>query len=498
MHQPPLPILRVSAPKLSARVSTELVASTVARLIACGEGESQSDLVRITGLARTTVANGLDVLKQCGVIRLGGLRPTPGRGRPADRLEIDPHFGVILVAELEVSRAKIRIHDLAQRELAASEIPIDPGSGPLLALSSISAELERLFAGLPGGHGPAQVLVIGLPAPLDHERGVVIKSEQLPDWDGFPVADVLTDRLGCPTVVENDVNLKALGEARALSVDQGPLIYIDFGAVIGAGLVTKTGELHRGADGAAGDIGHIRVFGADHALCECGSIGCLEAVASLPALLRIRQSMCDDDGSAPINMDRFEFDIGHREEVATKLVRQAAGMVGEVVISLVHFFNPARVVIGGRMARASDEVLASVRSAVYCRAGSVAARSLTVSHPALGESSGIAGGLVLGIEAALDAVTLRAVRPAFGVAQREARGTAPRYRKQTMGAHNSQPACSDSVGAIVDHIDARSRSDLMKRRVGAPARCSEPVEVTLTRPPSEHSKKPGHASTGRS
>lgn len=423
----------MTAPHLSARVSPEVVASTLARLVASGEGASQADLVRVTGLARSTVTNGLDTLHACGVIRTGGLRPTPGRGRPADRLDINPGFGVILVADIGTQSARLSIHDLGQHTLAAEMMPVDLSDEPAAVLELISVKFEELFRQLPRPHGPARVLVVGLPGPVDVQRGVPVKPPIMPGWDGFPVSDFLSERLGCPTLVENDVNLRALGEARALPVDQSPLLYIKVGTGIGGGLITVAGELHRGADGAAGDIGHVRVPGADHAQCVCGNIGCLESVASLTAMLRVRQAMGGFDSRVPASVEELENDIRAGDQVSLKLVRQSAAMIGEVVVSMVHFFNPARVVIGGTTTDSCDDLLAGIRSVVYRRALPLATRRLSLCHPILGELSGTAGAVVLGIEDALDSATLgAAMRPRF--ATHLARVDAGDEYRQTIGA----------------------------------------------------------------
>ncbi|GGM62868.1 hypothetical protein GCM10010489_37940 [Microbacterium saperdae] len=107
----------------------------------------------------------------------------------------------------------------------------------------------------------------------------------LPSWDGYPLVATLRERLEVPVILENDVNLRALGETRSRPPEQGPVVYVKVGTGIGAGIVNADGTILRGADGAAGDIGHLRVIDSD-ALCSCGGRGCLEAVASAGAVGR--------------------------------------------------------------------------------------------------------------------------------------------------------------------------------------------------------------------
>ncbi|HTF49224.1 MAG TPA: ROK family protein, partial [Pseudonocardia sp.] len=235
--------------------------------------------------------------------------------------------------------------------------------------------------------------------PVDGRRGVPVRPPIMPGWHGYPVTTRLRRSFGCPVLLENDVNLRALGEARALPADQAPLLFVKVGTGIGGGLITSAGVLHHGADGAAGDIGHIRVRGAPDVRCVCGNIGCIEAVASASAVARRLSESLPGAEVATINDVRALVSQG--DPTAVALIREAAGLIGEVVATLVHFYNPARVTIGGSVAAASDELLAGIRAVVYQRALPLATRNLVLANSVLGEYAGVAGGTVLGIEQVL-------------------------------------------------------------------------------------------------
>src|SRR6516162_4075170 len=118
MHERSKRSLRLSVPAVSARVSMESVASTLARLIASRAAVTRADLVRVTGLARSTVTAGLEMLQEAGVIENVGVRSTTGRGRPPEDLGLSPSFGLILVADLGVRFARLSVHNLSQEMLA--------------------------------------------------------------------------------------------------------------------------------------------------------------------------------------------------------------------------------------------------------------------------------------------------------------------------------------------------------------------------------------------
>jgi predicted NBD/HSP70 family sugar kinase len=391
------PPLRLSAPALSARLDGPVTLSTLARLVASGAAVSKADLVQAAGLARTTVSNGVDALLGRGVLRVVGTRPTPGRGRPADRLALSPQGGHVLIADLGAHGVHLAVVDLSQTVRAHVHVDVDVAKGPDAVLDAVESHLQALRAPLLRGSDPAPVraVVIGVPGPVDDQHGIPVRPPIMPGWHAYPVATRLRRTFGCPVLLENDVNLRALGEARALPADQAPLLFVKVGTGIGGGLITSAGELHHGADGAAGDIGHVRVRGGPDVRCVCGNVGCIEALASASAIARLL-----GDGVTVADVRAL---VSRGDPTVLRLVREAAELIGEVVATLVHFYNPARVTIGGSVAAASDDLLAGIRSVVYQRALPLATRNLVLANSVLGEFAGVAGAAVLGIERVLSA-----------------------------------------------------------------------------------------------
>jgi len=388
----------LSAPVLSARLDGPVTLSTLARLVASGAAVSKADLVQAAGLARTTVSSGVDELLDRGVLRVVGTRPTPGRGRPADRLALSPRGGHVLVADLGAHGAHLAVVDLSQTLRAHVHVDIDVAEGPDAVLAAVESQLRALQARASGG-APARAVVIGVPGPVDGQHGVPVRPPIMPGWHAYPVATRLRRSFGCPVLLENDVNLRALGEARALPADQVPLLFVKVGTGIGGGLITSAGELHHGVDGAAGDIGHIRVRGGSDVRCVCGNVGCIEALASAGAIAR----RLGVEGGAEASVAEVRALVARGDPTVLRLVREAAELIGEVVATLVHFYNPARVTIGGSVAAASDDLLAGIRSVVYQRALPLATRNLVLANSVLGEFAGVAGAAVLGIERVLSA-----------------------------------------------------------------------------------------------
>jgi len=399
-----LPPLRLSTPPSTGRIDAEATLSTVARLIASGAAQSKADLVPAAGMARTTVSAAVDELLNRGLVRIAGTRPTPGRGRPADRLALSPRGGHVLLADVGARGAHLAVLDLSQQVVAHEHVDLDVRDGPEPVLDIIEARLDALRAvGAP--EVPARAVVIGLPGPVDGNLGSPVRPPIMPGWHAYPVSARLQSRFVCAAILENDVNLRALGEARALPADQAPLLFVKIGTGIGGGLVTREGVLHHGADGAAGDIGHVRVRGGPDDPCVCGNVGCIEAVASASAIARRLAAGANVAVTIADVRDR----LAKADPAAVAHVREAAAHIGELVAMLVHFYNPARVTIGGSLTAASDDLLAGVRSVVYQRALPLATRNLVLATSVLGEYAGLAGAAVLGIEQALSASEIGAI-----------------------------------------------------------------------------------------
>ena len=390
--------VRIEAHGQRRATEPAVVMSIIARAVTGGSAVTRPQLVEATSLARTTIETNLGLLIAGGVVVEGGASRQSRYGRPASLLALSADVGVVLVAEVTPHHLRLVVADMTQAVRATSTVDHPIGDGPDASVAVIDAGLDALLASIGLDRRSARVLVVSVPGPVDVHRGVPVRPPIMPGWDEFPLAEALRSRLHCPVLVDNDVNLMALGESRALPTDQLPLLLVKVGTGIGGGIVAADGEVFRGADGAAGDIGHIRAHVAEDVVCTCGNVDCVEAVASLEAMAR---KLTGPDGRPGVSQESLLELLRSGDGTATRLVRDAATSIGGVVATLVHCYNPARVALAGRLTSVSDDLLAGVRSAVYRRALPLATRNLTIAHSVLGADSGIVGGLVLGIEYAL-------------------------------------------------------------------------------------------------
>ena len=226
----------------------------------------------------------LERLVSLGYVAEAGLAASRG-GRRSTLVELSPHLRFAAV-DLGASSIDVEVVNGRLEPVAAYTETADIRSGPKVTLQRVNELLHK--AKVDGAYERLDAVGIGVPGPVSFRDGVPVSPPIMPGWDRFPVRELLTREHGCPAVVDNDVNIMAIGERHggvAHSVDD--FLFIKIGTGIGCGIYLH-GEVYRGTDGCAGDIGHIQVD-PNGPMCSCGNVGCLN---SLPAPTRLRAMGC--------------------------------------------------------------------------------------------------------------------------------------------------------------------------------------------------------------
>jgi predicted NBD/HSP70 family sugar kinase len=231
---------------------------------------------------------------------------------------------------------------------------------------------------------------VGLPGPVEHSSGRPINPPIMPGWDGYDVPGHLGRELGAVVLVDNDVNVMALGEHFAHWPDADHLVLVKVATGIGSGIISD-GALRRGAQGAAGDLGHIQVPHGPDLPCRCGNTGCLEAVASGAAVAaRLRELGIEAASSRDVVR------LARAGSVpAIQALREAGRQIGQVLASAVSLLNPDVIVLGGALSQAGEHLLAGVREVVYARSLPLATQHLRIVESRTGERAGVIGAAVL-------------------------------------------------------------------------------------------------------
>jgi glucokinase-like ROK family protein len=368
-------------------------------LIRSGSGRTRPELIRRTGLGRKLVTHRVDQLIAAGVVADGPFGPSTG-GRAPRELRFHADAGLVLVAELGGTSLSVGVADLAGRLLRQHEEAADIMAGPEPTLDRIEELFDEMGAGR-GTTAPVWGIGIGVLGPVNAAIGRPVKLPIMPGWGDYPVRDRLAARYHVPVFVDNEVNLMALGEFRhGLGRGQRDIIYIKLGSGMGAGIISG-GRLHRGADGAAGEIGHISVVEDESIRCWCGNIGCLAEVAGGRAIAELGTEAADSGRSPGLAALRSAGERIDARAVAAaaatgdaasvELLTQAGRHIGRVTAGLVNMFNPTLILVGGGMARAGDLLLAAIRETVYRRALPLSTRELHVAFSPLSDTAGLIG-----------------------------------------------------------------------------------------------------------
>lgn len=383
---------------LSGRAQTRLQA-VILRAVRDEGPLSRVELAARLDVSRTTVAAEVGRLVELGLAADGGPAESRG-GRRSTMVDLDDRLRFVGIdvgaTSMNIALTDGRLGILARA--ADATVNIRDGSGP----DGILARAIELTRKLLQEHDVERLagVGIGVPGPVDFHAGVPVSPPIMPGWDRYPVREVLSQELGCPALLDNDVNVMALGEQHTgVARSAEDFLFVKLGTGIGCGIVVNR-QLYRGVDGCAGDIGHIRVS-EDGPVCACGNVGCLEAFFGGAALSRDARAAARSGRSAALAVlleqhgriggEEVSAALALGDPTALELVRLGGRHVGSVLANLVSFFNPGLIVIGGGLAQLGHSLLAEIRSVVYRQSLPLATGNLPVVLSELGDDAGVVG-----------------------------------------------------------------------------------------------------------
>ncbi|HET6501725.1 MAG TPA: ROK family transcriptional regulator [Amycolatopsis sp.] len=366
------------------------------RLLRDGRPRTRAELSAETGLARSTVADRVESLLAAGLLRHADKAGSTG-GRPPGMFAFNPGARVVLAVDIGATHVKLAVADLGGTIVAERETPLDIAAGPERILDHVSETGPALLT--EAGRAAKDLLGVGvgLPGPVEHASGRPVNPPIMPGWNGFDVPGHLRRRLDTAlALVDNDVNLMAIGEHRAHWPEAPDLMFVKVATGIGAGLIGD-GRLHRGSRGAAGDLGHVRVPHGAEMPCRCGNVGCLEAVASGAAVAAKLTSL-----GVPARTSADVVDLARGGSVAAiRSLRQAGRDIGEALATAVSLLNPSVIVVGGALSQAGEHLIAGVREIVYQRSLPLATEDLRIVQSRAGARAGVLGAAAMVIDHAL-------------------------------------------------------------------------------------------------
>jgi glucokinase len=291
------------------------------------------------------------------------------------------------------------------RVLSRAVVPSHAAEGPYSMIDR-HVELGRRMVEESGvGWSAIGGIGIACGGPLDPFTGVILSPPNLPGWDEIPLTDIVTEKLGLPSAVENDATAGALAEwwfgvGRSRRVND--LIYLTISTGIGGGLVLD-GRLYKGVAGNAGELGHLTVILGGRQ-CGCGRRGCLEAYASGTNIAaRAREAIETGEPSTLAEISDFTArDVAAAARAGDPLARriwdETMDMLGSALANILDVFNPALIVLGGGVTKVGDQLLVPVREGAFRQAMAPAANSAEIVLAELGEIHDVMSGAVVAFD----------------------------------------------------------------------------------------------------
>jgi glucokinase-like ROK family protein len=395
-------------PQLTAPILVDSAEVEVMRALRKQGRVSRTEISNITGWSKAKASQEIRGLVDKGYLVEVGEGASQGGRRPR-LLRINNQLGYIAGIDIGATSLDIALADVTGAILQRQSEPTDVHLSPETVLGRCSEMLLNLIQTQGAASDQILGIGVGVPGPVDFARGVLVAPPLMPEWENFLIRDFFKKTfISAFVVVDNDVNIMALGEQRAgegTGVDH--FIFIKIGTGIGAGIISN-GKLHRGSDGSAGDIGHICVD-KEGPLCACGNKGCLEAMAAGPAIMSKALEAARNGSSAVLSQIREskggvirpeDVNAACREgdQAALDIIRDSGQMIGDVLASLVNFFNPSHIFIGGGIANFGNHLLVAIRRAVLHRSLPLATTHLSIKFSKMGSNAGVVGAISLALD----------------------------------------------------------------------------------------------------
>lgn len=364
-------------------------ASELLQLLRDGTPRTRSELATRTSLSRSTITQRVDELMKVDLIAPVETAVSTG-GRPSARFQLNTVRWLIVALDLGATHCTVGLTTLNGEVIASEHYAVDIAIGPEPILDEAIDRARGLIATVERSENDVAAVGVGLPGPVAFATGRPENPPIMPGWHHFDTPGYIRRSLDVPILVDNDVNVAALGERAREPAAWDDMIFVKVATGIGAGIVSG-GLLQRGANGIAGNIGHVKVSTARNIQCQCGNVDCLEANAGGPAIItQLRAKGIEASSSADIvRLAR----TGNLE--AARILRDSGRMIGEVLTMCVSVTNPAVIVIGGSISASGEHLLAGIREVVYANSVPLAAERLVIVQSRAKEDAGVIGAGIL-------------------------------------------------------------------------------------------------------
>jgi len=372
---------------------------------------SRTNLGRATRIRMPVITALIRDLIEQGVLVESG-RSAAGRGRKQILLSLNSRHGFVVGIEIDLDHMMALGVDVCGNIVAKRSMAMPAQKTNAAIVKELIALTESLIR--ESGYERSALKGIGIADPgiVDSKEGVALLCSLMPEWRNVPLRRLVESHFAVPVLLEENTRAKILCEHRH-GAGQGlqHLLFIDVGSGIGCGIMID-GQLYRGHTNMAGELGHVRVV-ENGLICNCGSSGCLETVASYPAIIRQvikalqdgTQSMITDLAGQrleTISMAHVFQAAEHGDKLALGLLDHAVQYLGHAIANAVNLFNPEAILLEASMAGAEKLMVTPIRQIIHRQVITVAGNTPEVRVAKIGAEAAAWGVAMLMLDQLFD------------------------------------------------------------------------------------------------
>lgn len=303
---------------------------------------------------------------------------------------------VFVGVDLGGTNLRCAVMDEQHQILSRVECATEAREGAQAVIGRIAAGITEAMERSNRPQADVAAIGIGVPGPINQEKGLVYSAPNMPGWQNVPLAEIVQKRFNIPAFIENDANCAGWGEfANGAGRGCRHMMMVTLGTGIG-GAVIIDGRLHIGRDGTAGELGHVCIEDGGR-LCGCGARGCVEAYASANSVVRRFYDLIDEGWDSPLAAGSRKatcHDIFRAaregDSVAMQVVKRTGHYLGVMAASIAELLNPERCVISGGMIQAGDMLFPAIRTTCLNR-NDHPGRTMEILPAELGPNAGLIG-----------------------------------------------------------------------------------------------------------
>lgn len=371
---------------------------------------SRIGLAKKTGLSTTTVTNLITELLEQGIVAEEGLVTSDGPrrvGRPRTALRLVENARYAVGLHIGIGRFRVAVTNLLAESLHTRVESFDLKAPAENVIAQMATEIDCTIQ--ESGVERSRVIGVGVGASglVDYKTGVNVLAPNL-GWREVPILSLLERQLGLPVTVDNNVRAMALGEAlfgAGKGINSLAFVYGRVG--VGAGIVVG-GQIFRGSNAGAGEIGHTILVADGGEACRCGNTGCLETLISETVILREANELANRHPDTPIGKalhrngseltleDVFEA-IQQEDQELQVLLEHRACYLGMALANLINILNPELILLGGIFAQGADIFLPTLEECVRRSAFAGMGEKVSIQTTRFGWQAGVIGASALAL-----------------------------------------------------------------------------------------------------